>query len=342
MKNKQARLLANQWVSENKPDIDGFVGAYISGSVAWSSAGSSFNPGSDIDLFIVVDCKNIPVSPGKILWNDVILEINFVALNSISDSRKILSDYHLAGAFVADGLLDDPTGVIAKIRHEVQKDFANPTMIITRVKHAKSRASDFINQCNDQIEIHDKITFLFFGAGVCAHMILVSDLENPTIRRRYVEMKKSLTKHNRLDLHESLLASLGSKNWTQEVANCHLKNVATCFDIACSVIKSPYQFASDMTISSRSIAINGAEEMINSGHYRESAFWLIAIMARSRAVIAVDGNKTQLQMTDDLMDRLLIALGIVNDESIQGKIQEIEANILECWNFCTTVISSRA
>lgn len=342
MKIKDARRIASQWLEKNARSMDGYVGAYLSGSTAWADPNAEFRRGSDVDLFVIIDAQSIPNSPGKIPVNDVVLEVNFVGWNTISDPSEILKDYHLAGAFVCDGLLEDPEGRIANTRQAVAKDFSNPDQILQRCSHAKSRATSFISQFRQHTDLHDKVTCLFFGAGVCAHMILVADQTNPTIRRRYVEMQKSLQAHEQLEFHEQLLNSLGSAHWTAQTANQLLQDVASSFDLACSVLHSPYQFAADMTKAARPIAVGGSLEIIEAGFHREAAFWLIAVAARSRAVVAQDGTADQLRDVDIGLWRLLTHLGIPDTTAMDKRAIQVEADIEDCWTICENIVRGSA
>lgn len=339
MKIGDARALAAKWLAENFGKLAGFLGSYLSGSTAWGDPQAEFRAGSDVDLFVVLDVNELPNAPGKIFWHGVVLEINFITYQSIANPEQILGDYHIAGAFIANGLLSDPEGKIAKIRQTVAAEFSAPSRILQRCLHAKTRAGSFITQFRQSTQLHDKVTNLYFGAGVCAHMILVADQANPTIRRRYAQMQKSLQHHGELAFHEHLLTSLGSNNWTQKTAIDLLAQVATSFDLACAVIRSPYQFASDMTKATRPIAIDGAAEMIDAGYHREAAFWLVAISARSRAVVAKDGSAAQLDSVDAALSELLAYLGTPDIAAMNERATRIEADIENCWALCEKIAS---
>lgn len=338
LKIKEARNIAARWLAENSGGFEGYVGAYLSGSTAWGDPSAQFQAGSDVDLFVVIDAQTLPHRVGKTLVNGVVLEINFVEWVAISDPEALLGDYHLAGAFICDGLLDDPEGRISDIREAVAGDFAKPDRVLQRCLQAKSRAKSFIPQFKQHADLHDQVTCLFFGAGVCAHMILVADRQNPTIRRRYVALQTVLQHHGRLEFHERLLASLGSAHWTDQTAQPLLEDVASSFDLACGLMRSPYQFASDMTEAARPIAVDGAAQMMAAGYPREAAFWLVAIAARSRAVVAKDGSAEQLAQVDVRFWRLLAQLGVPDLEAMTARARQIEADIDASWAVCEAII----
>lgn len=261
-------------------------------------------------------------------------------MEDIADVNAVLSDYHLAGAFRCDGILADPTGTITTLRRQIDREYATPHWVQQRCSQARIRAQQRVTGFRDEKALHDKVTTLFFGAGLCPHMILVADLANPTIRRRYVASGLVLKRRSNPDLHERLLATLGSRTWSRRKAENHLAYLAEAFDMACSVLRSPYRFASDMSLAARPIAVDGSLEMIQSGFHREAAFWLIAIMSRSRAVVTMDGSSDQMAWMDKAYWRLLHALGIENEEALNERADQALADITVCWDWCCDVLNA--
>lgn len=335
-----ARYIATDWLSANAAGMPGFAGAFLSGSVAWMQPDAPVRRGSDIDIFVVIEGSDLPSRSGKLCWKGAVLEINYLNLETISNVKAVLADYHLASAFRCDGLLADPTGKITVLRHEIGREFAKACWVRQRCSQARDRARERVLGFRGADALHDRVTTLFFGAGLCPHMILVADLANPTIRRRYIASGSVLKRYHRLDLHEQLLSTLGSLNWSRQMAQNHLADVAAGFDLACSVLRSPYKFASDMSLAARPVAIDGSLEMIQSGFHREAAFWLIAIMSRSRAVIAMDGSADQITCIDKVYWRLLHALGIENEQVMDMRADQAFADITACWDLCCELIDS--
>lgn len=338
MLKRDACGIALDWLSANITEMPGFVGAFLSGSVAWMPSDAPVLAGSDIDIFIVIDGADLPTRRGKLRWNSAVLEINYLSLEAISDVTAVLSDYHLAGAFHCDGVLADPAGKIAEIRRQIGRDYANPYWVRQRCSQVRDRAQQRLAGFRNVEALHDQVTALFFGAGLCPHMILVATLSNPTIRRRYAAAGLVLKRCRKLDLHEQLLATLGSRAWSRQTAESHLADLTAAFDLACSVLRSPYTFASDMSLAARPIAIDGSSEMIQSGFHREAAFWLIAIMSRSRAVIAVDGTAHHMVWMDRVYWRLLHALGIENEGAMNKRADQALSDITDCWDLCCDLI----
>lgn len=337
---QQAKNIAKNWVEREAADLPGFIGAYLTGSILQKPDGETFPACSDIDIFVVIDCETLPEKQGKFIYDDALLEVNFIAATALADVEKILSDYHLAGAFAVPSALLDPTGKLAAIQRDVSAKFAEPEWIIKRCTDARSRANNFLENFRTTPHLHDQVTSLFFAAGVTTHILLVAACANPTIRRRYVACRAMLEQHNQLALHKQLLTTLGSASLSKEQVLVHFNTLGDCFDLASSLLTSPYQFAQDMTQQARAAAIDGCMEMIGAGFHRESIFWIIAIFSRCRAVIFADGTPQQLEQLDQKYWALLNELGISNQQDMAHRAQNIENDIDRCWQAALQIIKA--
>jgi hypothetical protein len=85
-----------------------------------------------------------------------------------------------------------------------------------------------------------------------------------------------------------LLDLLGAREITPLRASQHLDALATAFDAASAVIRSPFFFAADITPDARAIAIDGSAAMIARGDYREAMFWIAATFTRCQQVFLRD------------------------------------------------------
>lgn len=332
------KKIAQQWVIGHVADLTGFVGAYLTGSTIWKSDLDSQAESSDVDIFIVIQSADLPPKLGKIYHLNLILEINYVDLAAISDVDAVLSNYHLASAFYKDSILLDPYGKLAPLHEQVKAQYANHHYVTKRCLDAKNNALNWLQTFNTASELHDQVTSLFFAAGVTTHMLLVAGLQNPTIRRRYVESSHLLTRHNLTDFHEKLLTTLGSHTMSAQAVNHHLDRLDRHFTTACQVMASPYMFAADMQLELKPIAIGGVKEMIDDGYPREAVFWLIAIFCRSRAVICADGSADQLFAIDADLWGLLDDLGIQNHANMQLRAATIRDDIASTWQIANQII----
>lgn len=337
---QQAKDIAKKWVEQEAANLPGFIGAYLTGSIL-QELGSEIVPAcSDIDIFVVIDSDQPPEKYGKFVYDDALLEVNFIATAALADVEKILSDYHLAGAFAVPSVLLDPTGKLAAIQRDVSAEFSKPDWIIKRCNDARHRANNFLENFRTTPHLHDQVTSLFFAAGVTTHILLVAACANPTIRRRYVACRAVLDRHKQLALHEQLLTTLGSTTLTKKQVMVHVDALGNCFDLACSLLSSPYQFAQDMTQETRAAAIDGSMEMIEAGYHREAIFWIIAIFSRCRAVTFADGTPHQLEQFDQKYWALLNTLGISNRQDMERRASHIETDIDLCWQTAQQIVAA--
>ncbi|MBL1419363.1 MAG: hypothetical protein COC24_002520 [Alphaproteobacteria bacterium] len=339
MKISEVKTHAKHWAEDNISNLSGFVGAYLTGSTIWKNEDELHAPSSDVDIFIVMQTDELPAKIGKINYQNVTLEINFINFASISDPRVILAQYHIANAFYKDSILLDPLGQLAPILKAVKAQFAEPIWVTKRCEDARENAKNWLKVFQQASELHDQITALFFAAGVTTHMLLVAGLKNPTIRRRYVECNILLQQCDYGDICNALLTTLGSQSLSQQTVLDHLNKLNEHFTTACKVMKSPYMFAADMSMDLKSIAIGGSAEMIEAGYHREAVFWLIAIYGRSRAVIYADGSEAQLNAIDADLWSLLNDLGIDNQQDMDIRATMIADDIETTWQIAMKIIA---
>lgn len=338
---QNARDIAYDWSEQEAGNIPGFVGTYLTGSVAWRNTADIHPASSDVDLIAVVDSGNVPDNLGKFLFEGILLEVGFVSLADISEIDTILADYHRAGAFRKTTALFDPAGKITEIQHAAEARFANPGFVLQRLEHARQNAFDHLGNFANANALHDQVTALFFGASITTHMLLVAALENPTVRRRYIASRAVLEHRGNLELHESLLATLGSRDLDVATVQEHLDALARHFDIAGSVMATPYRFEADMRPAARVVAIGGTQEMIDQGFHREAMFWLLAVFCRCRAVLTVDASKDALAGFDVDFWILLNALGIHSQVDMDVREGQSRRDIEQVWQVAIAMIESR-
>ncbi len=277
---EHAKRIARQWVLDQGVDLPGFVGAFHTGSTLWAPPDAVLPTGSDVDVMIVLDGPEPATKPGKFRYRDVLLEISFMPAASLSSPEAVLSDYHLAGAFRWPGVIVDPTGRLTHVHGIVSREFPLRRWVLARSAEATSRVRAFLGRMSEGDAFPDQVAAWAFGTGVMTHVLLVSGLRNPTVRRRYEAVRELLAAHHRLDYHETLLDLLGCAELTPDQVEQHLHRLEKAFDAASAVEAPGYQFASDLTAAARPISIDGTRDLIGRGLHREAVFWLLATYSR--------------------------------------------------------------
>ena len=104
---------------------------------------------------------------------------------------------------------------------------------------------------------------LVFGTVGSCHILLTAALQNPSVRRRYLETRTLLDGYGHLDLYESLLKLQGSAGMGKLRVEYHLAAFTEIFDFAKEIIKPPHRFASDISEVGRPISIGGSREFLH-------------------------------------------------------------------------------
>ena len=324
---KMAKDIAQNWCAVQASQIPGVVGALMTGSVAWQPNSATHQTGSDIDIILVVDRPDVPNALGKFVFQGLTLEVSFAKLSVLSEIDTVLADYHMAGLFRQTTALWDPVGQLHQLMIQAAPHYADTKYIKRRMQHARQNALNFLTRYEDATTLHDQVTSLFFAAGVTAHIILTAALQNPTIRRRYILSGQVLNRTGHSELHEHMLATLGSRDLDAPAIQTLLDLLAAQFDKTAKLLASPHPFASDMKPAARPIAIDGTQAMIDQGHHKEAAFWIIAVFARCRAVMVADGTASDLEDFDTDMWLALNAFGLSNPDDMQQRARTIRTDI---------------
>ncbi|MEU6712030.1 hypothetical protein ABZ897_11195 [Nonomuraea sp. NPDC046802] len=300
MRIEQARHVARQWVRERGADVRGFDGAFLTGSTLWAEPDAELPPTSDVDVMLIADP---PVHIGKFLYEGVLLEVS--SIPGIGSTHDVLSDYHLASSLHLPCVLADPSGRLGQTQRVVARDFAERPWILARCTNAMDRVRAFINGMDESASLPDQVTSWVFGTGVTTHVLLVAGLRNPTVRRRYADVRDLLTAHGRLDFHEGLLDLLGCADLGVSRIERHLAALEKAFDAAAAVRAPSYRFDSDISELARPMTVDGTRQLIDQGLHREAVFWIVATYARCLA----KRQATGLSGYEDGLLELLADLG---------------------------------
>ena len=306
---KDAKRLTHDWVLGNLTGLPGFEAAFYHGSINWLNDDAPFPPTSDIDIIAVVTDPGQHIS-GKRIHQDLILEVSYMPVEAFQSAEQILGTFYLAGSFRKPGIITDKKGHLTMLQHQVTEEYAAPYWIRRRCQDAQERSLNYLEQYNEQAPLHDQVTSWLFARGLMAHMLLVSGLKNPTVRKRYVEVQKLLSTHHLLDFHDRLLYSIKFAHLSPSDVERHLTILEEIFDTTSALIKTPYRFASDISSIARPITIDGSHELIRTGFHREAMFWIIATHCRCQHVLCQDAPRGVQQQHNEQFSRLLQELGI--------------------------------
>jgi hypothetical protein len=115
--------------------------------------------------------------------------------------------------------------------------------------------------------------------------------------------------------------------------------LASTFDTADAVARTPYRFRSDISAAARSIAIDGRRELIRDGNHREAVFWIVATFSRAHAILAVDAPDLHTEHLP-AFDSFLAELGIHSTGDLRDRRERAIAFLPQLRNIAESIISS--
>ncbi|MFF3910255.1 hypothetical protein ACFYZJ_30810 [Streptomyces sp. NPDC001848] len=334
-----ARSAAIQWVAQHAQPEAGFRGAYFSGSTVGLPDDAELSPSSDIDIFVVTAQEDPPAKPGKLRFQDALLEVSYLPWTELASADNVLASYHLAGSFRTDAIIDDPTGDLHKLHAHISRHFAARPWVRRRCQDARHRIETRLAAIDTSAPFHEQVTSWLFPTGVTCHVLLVAALRNPTVRLRYLAARQVLTDYGHLSLYPELLNLLGCSHLPAQRVQHHLRELATTFDATVQVAKTPFFFSSDITPTARPIAIDGSQRLIDSGDHHEAVFWIIATFARCHTILATDAPQLHEALTP-AFQAAVTDLGISSTRDLIHRAEEVSRFLPRLWQTTEDILRS--
>ena len=336
-----AKALARRWVEAEVAAMPGFVGAYLAGSVLDLPDDSPLPETSDLDVNVVVEEGIEPRERVKLLYGGVLLEVSHHSAGLYRSPEAVLADYHLAGGFRVSSVILDPTGRLSEIQAAVSRHFADPRWVRRRCEHARAHVLRQLATPNPSWPREQQAIGFLFPTGVTTHVLLVAGLRNPTVRRRYAEVRRLLEDYGRLDFQEVLLGLLGCAAMTRQRVEHHLATLADAFDAACAWARTPFGFSADISRLSRHIAIDGSRDLIEQGLHREAVFWIAVTHSRCQVVLAADAPPEVVERHAPAYAGLLADLGIDSSAAIERRAEAVRSAMPRVWSVAEEIMAGR-
>ncbi|ASO21028.1 hypothetical protein FHR81_001997 [Actinoalloteichus hoggarensis] len=317
----EARVVAADWVSRHARHTEGFAGAYLHGSTIELPDDAELPPTSDLDV-VVVTAAPPPTGPGKFRHRGVLLEVTYLGRDLFAAAEHVLGSYHLAGGLRLDTIVADPEGLLRRLQPVVAEHFGERRWVRRRCADALRRIESGLRTVDGAAPWHQQVTSWLFPTGVTTHVLLVAARRNPTIRLRYPAAKAVLADHGLDARYPELLSLLGVRDLTAARVRDHLAALATTFDVAAQVARTPFFFRGDLTAEARPIVVDGSRDLIAAGLHREAFFWIVATFARCHAVLAADAP--ELDVRREPAFRAAVAdLGITDTGDLRRRADEV-------------------
>lgn len=337
---QDAKTIARQWVLEEGSKTPGFAGAFCHGSINWLAEDAILSDTSDVDVMVVLTGPMPTTKLGKFRYRGVLLEVSYLSQEEIQSPEVILGQSHLAGSFQGTSIIADPTGQLTKVQTVVAKGYAQRRWIYARCEDARNKVLRNLQALKADDPFHDQVTAWLFATGVTTHILLAAGLKNPTVRKRYGAVRALLAEYGRLDFYPSLLELLGCAQMSRTQVEGHLAALTAVFDVAKTVIKTPFAFAADINDLARPVAIDGSRELIERGDHREAIFWIVATYARGQKVLYHDASVEVQERFTPGFRRLLADLGIRSFADLQRRGEQVRGFLPRLWEVAEAIIAA--
>jgi hypothetical protein len=334
---KEAKEIARQWVYEEASQSSDFYGAYFAGSTNWMADDAPMPPTSDVDVKIVVNNSELPRSYVKAVFKGILIEASYISSNSFQSPETVLGTYHAARHFTAPNIILDPTGQLTKIQEMVARDFAKREWVTKRCQHALEWLKTRLAWDTSNDPWPQQIFWWLYPILIVPHIVLVADLQNPTVGRALTASRAVLEKYGHLSLHESLLNLIGSADFSQAQVEAHLAALTQLFDVAKTFVKTPFFGSTNINDDARAIVLN--DRSLRDGTYREEMYWLTAHVSWCQYVLYNDAPQEVQRKFAPMYQRLLSDLGIHTFSDLQQRNEKLHAMLPRVWEVAEDIMA---
>jgi hypothetical protein len=336
----EARLVAGAWLRHAAPSLATFQGAFMTGSAIWAPDDALMSSSSDVDVTIVLDGQLPPVKLGKIRHRGVLLDVTYLEAAQVASPEVVLGSYYLAGSFSRPSVLLDPSGRLQALTVAVSEEYSRRCWVQKRCEHGWSNAVRHFGALRQTIPWHDQAIIWLFGTAASTIVLLSAGLRNPTVRTRYLAVRRLLADHGLHHEYESFLDDLGCARMSRETVERHLNALEEVFDVAAGVGTTPFFFSSDISAVARPIGIDGSRDLIERGYHREAVFWIVATYARCQTILYYDAPVELYGRYDAGFRRLLGDLGIRSSADFLERARRVEESKSHIWGVAQTIMAA--
>ncbi len=336
---QEARAIAREWVELNGSRYPGYCGAYLSGSFLQAAEDDTWPETSDIDIVIIINDKPPEIKPGKFPCSGVLLEVSLIHKREYASLDHILSTHYLAFALHTDGILNDPYGLLKPLHLEIKEQYAKDFWVRKRCRSFIAHIRDSILNFNSNAPFHEQVTMWLFPTGITTFPILAAALQNCTVRKRYTAARMVLNAYGLMAFYSPLIRHLTGDAFQADSLPGHLLELETTFDLACKTTGPAihYPFRSDISFSSRPVAIDGSRHLLESAYPAEAVFWMAATFARCHAILFMDAPELHQERLP-AFQAFMSSLGITGSEAMVRRYKTLLAFLPEVEQITDTII----
>lgn len=342
MKVEQVRELALQWVEAEAENIPQFLGAFLTGSINWLADDVAWPTTSDVDIALVVE-GNAPNTRCRLAYQGLILDPSFKSIEELQSAEQVLETYYLAGHFASlTSILADPTGHLTNLQAQVSTDYARRQWVHRRCEQAKQLAEACVEDMISPNPQEERPIYLMLTVVFTGQILALADLRNPTFRKSLVFARETLSAIGQVELHELLLALLGSATLSRGDVNSFFRELTEAFDRAEMLYQTPCWDDYMVTTISRPTYIDGSLELIDAGFHREAMSSMLMIRTVCQRILENDASGSEKVKFRKRYENMLQALGLDSLHDYEQRAKQAQITLPEVLRVAETVMMQNA
>jgi hypothetical protein len=340
MPTRQVIERTKEWVRIQAEQLPGFLGAHLMGGITSMAASDPFPVYRDVDLHIIMeDDADIPGENLEMLYKGLMIEAGFRRQTDYRTPEVILADPVIATHMAVPSILSDPSGFLTRLHKGVAREYARRKWVQLRCEAEKREAFgklEFAARTPDPLSAFGLLGY----AGVYMSAVLaLASLKAITGRRGYIQMRRILESWGRTDLYERLLEVVGIAPTSRQQAEHYLQDAAEAFDIAVKVKRTPHPFGHKMYAHLRPYLVEGAQEMIEEGYYREAMGWTMAFYSGAMQIIQIDAPTHFTPHMQAKFDECRSQFGLNSAFSSEERIARAKVLFLEAFILADEILA---
>ena len=331
---KEARAAAADWVRRH-----GARAAFYTGSSLDLPDSAELSAASDLDIVVVVDGA-APAKIGKLLHRGVRLDVSFLDRRELANPDLVARIHYLAPSFRSErAIIVDADGELRAVHDHVAPIFARSDVVWGRCENVLSRMLSGLSRVGEPASWPTQLLGWLFPISLPTQLLLVAGCRNPTVRLRYLRVRELLVDHQLAERYPALLEQLGCLAVTPATVLDHLDRLASAFDAAAAV-PTDLAFAGDLSIDSRSVAIDGTRRLVQQGDHREAVFWLMVTFARCQLTLDLAADPVPADHHRPLLAAAAVdLLGVSEPADLQRRARSTEQCLPELTSTARRIIT---
>ena len=216
----QAKRTARDWIEASLWQWPGLRGAHLVGGITSMPDDAPFPPYKDVDVHLVfaegspaLDIAGPFLNVLEVVHGGLTIEAGIKSLAEYRSADAVLANPEIAHHLTVESLLYDPDGLLRDLQAEVRRGYPRRRWVLARLEHERNGLAGALALrplAAAGWGASGEVNLLGYTATFVAAALDVATLNPPRMGgRTYLRLRENLAAHDRLDLHEEVLALQG-------------------------------------------------------------------------------------------------------------------------------------